>query len=294
MLFTPYTYLFTSVYFFLFISLFTQSSFYSFWLCIELITLLLMGVSYTLFTNSVSQLITYFLLQSISSFLLLVSYLLTRPILLTLSALLKLGIFPFMSWYINVVNRFPNFVFWLTRSFHKAPFLLILLQFNLLFSVELFWSSVLLTTLVRGVLILITLDFRLILVASSVGNNSWFLFSQQINVWVFLSFIFIYSVFLGILVSLLGQSVKPRFFVSRLFEAFSVRWWTFVLCISGLPPFPLFFLKILVIYMLFITNSLSFLFLIFLLFSSFMVAGYLSYIIKFIVFRFSTLLRLSF
>ena len=138
----------------------------------ELITLLLMGVAYTLLSNGVSQLIVYFLIQSLSSFAILVSYIVGSVVLLTLAFFLKLGMFPFLRWYLGTVSHFPNFLFWLVGTFHKLPPLVLLLSFNLILSPSLFWVSVLFTTLIRASLILSTIDLRLLLVSSSVGNNS--------------------------------------------------------------------------------------------------------------------------
>ena len=104
----------------------------------ELITLLLMGLSYTIFTNGVSQLMVYFLTQSVSSFLLLLGFLFSSTIIVSFALLLKLGMFPFVTWYLNSLSRFPNFVFWLTGTLHKFPPLFMLLHFNLFLDMSLF------------------------------------------------------------------------------------------------------------------------------------------------------------
>lgn len=286
--FTPYTYIFGLLYMFFLFSLFSLSNFYAFWLVMEMMTLLLMGISYTVFTNRVSQLMVYFLIQSLSSFLILVSYLVGSPLMLTVAFILKLGMFPFLSWYLNSVRRFPNFIFWLTGTLHKLPPLLMLLQFNLVLDTALFWGSVLLTTFIAGIIMLITSDFRYLLVSSSVGNNSWFLLSEQVNYSVFLLFIGVYSLFLFFLISSFGELTKPGLSLNYQSDSGSVKWWFFLLCVSGLPPFPLFFAKMLVIYNLFLLGSLNYLFIAFLLFNCFMVAGYLNYMMGRIVRRYTS------
>lgn len=73
--------------------------------------LLFIGLRYTLFVRSYSQLIVYFLIQTLSSFMLLVFYIYSIPSLLTIAFLIKLSIFPFFMWYINLIYKFPNFIF---------------------------------------------------------------------------------------------------------------------------------------------------------------------------------------
>ena len=286
--FTPYTFIFGVLYMFFLLSLCSLSNFYAFWLGIEMITLLLIGISYTVFTNRVSQLMVYFLVQSLSSFLILISYLISSPVLLTVSYLLKLGIFPFLTWYLNSVRRFPNFIFWLTGTLHKLPPLLLLMQFNLVLETTLFWGSVLLTTFIAGTLMLIRSDFRYLLVASSVGNNSWFLLSEQVNYMVFIGFILTYSLFLFLLISSFGELTKPSSSLRFKTDSGNVKWWFYLLCVSGLPPFPIFFVKMLVIYSLFTLGSLNYLFIIFLLFNCFIVAGYLNYVMGRVVRRYTS------
>jgi NADH:ubiquinone oxidoreductase subunit 2 (subunit N) len=97
----------------------------------ELIGLVFMGLSYTLFTNSYSNLIMYFLIQTFSSFCFLVFYLYGYMTLFTISFLLKLSIFPFHFWFIGVTYRFPNFLLWIVSTVHKLPSFLIVSMFGI-------------------------------------------------------------------------------------------------------------------------------------------------------------------
>ena len=126
-------------------------------------------------------------------------------------------------------------------------------------------------------------DLRFLLVASSIGNNSWFLVSQQASVWVFLFFMLTYSLFLGFLLSTFNQMSKLSY-VSALY----FRPWLFFLSLSGLPPFPIFFMKISVILSLFTTGFMPYFAFIFLFFAVFIVAGYVNYMIKNLTYRYSS------
>ncbi len=67
-LFTPYTFLYLVVYMLLLGFLIFISSFYTFWILIEVLILVYIGVRYTVFTNSFTSLMVYFLFQRFASF----------------------------------------------------------------------------------------------------------------------------------------------------------------------------------------------------------------------------------
>jgi hypothetical protein len=89
----------------------------------------------------------------------------------------------------------------------------------------------------------------LLLVASSIGNNSWLLISLFSSFDLFFLYILIYSFnFYLVLTSLspyssLNYSSSFNSFKDSLFI-------TFLLSLSGMPPFPLFFLKAFIVYSL--------------------------------------------
>jgi len=158
--------------------MFTCSNFVVFWVFMEFMILIFMGISYTLFLNNFSSLMLYFLLQTISSFRILLFYLYPNPLLFSLFISMKLSIFPFHFWFLNICYRFPNFVLFLSSSFHKIPVFLIILLFNPIFNLNFIMVSTVLTVLLSGFMMLSSTDFRAIIVCSSVGNNSWFLFQS--------------------------------------------------------------------------------------------------------------------
>nr|AOP18523.1 NADH dehydrogenase subunit 2 [Brachionus rotundiformis] len=285
-LFTPYSFLFLSLYLMMSFSLFSINNFYYYWLVMELIMLLFMGLSYTLFVSSYSQLMVYFLIQALSSFLILLSYVYSFSLLLTVAVLMKLSMFPFYSWFINVVYSFPNFMVWLSSTLHKLPLMVMLSTFNLELNSTLVWVSITLTVLVSGILMLMLIDFRMMLIVSSVGNNSWFLLSQMNSFFIFLLFFLVYSLSLfGLFLSFKGVS-KPSSSLSMAPSSYLLSFW--VLSVSGMPPFPVFYVKMLVIYMYLINYSFNHYFFVFILFSSFMLMGYLQSIMKNYIYMYSS------
>lgn len=285
-IFSPYSFIFFSTYLFFLLSLLRVNNFYYFWVIIEIIILLFIGLSYTLFIRSYSQLMIYFLIQALSSFLVLIFYVYNLPLLLTFAFLMKLSIFPFFMWYINLMYRFPNFIFWLARTLHKVPAIQIIIAFSLPLDLNVLWVSILLTTLIRGVIMLSVIDFRIVLVLSSIGNNSWFLLRQITNIFCFYFFVGIYSLsifylllnFNGLSKPVLSSRINP--------SSYSLSFW--VLSLSGIPPFPVFYSKILVIIRLLRTVEFNYLFFVFLIFNALIVIGYLQAIIKYFIYVYSS------
>lgn len=65
---TPFSFLFGLVYSSLFLLLFFFSSFFVYWVVMELLMLALMGVAYSMVVSCYASLMSYFLLQTYSSF----------------------------------------------------------------------------------------------------------------------------------------------------------------------------------------------------------------------------------
>jgi hypothetical protein len=129
---------------------------------------------------------------------------------------------------------------------------------------------------------LLTSDFRTLILASSVGNNRWLFFSSY-SLYVFLLFFFIYCFSLfTVFLYLNNSSLYFSFSSYRKTLGFVLS----LISLSGFPPFPLFFLKLTIVY--FIASYLpSFYVFIFLVFSCFLLAGYFRFLFSFILFSFS-------
>lgn len=284
--FTPFTFFFLCFYFIFFLFLFSTSNFLIFWVFIEFIILIFIGISYTLFANNFSSLILYFLVQTISSFRILFFYLYSNPVFFSLSLFLKLSMFPFHFWFLSICYRFPNFVLFLSSSFHKVPVFLFLLFFSPALSYSFVMLSLLLTVLFSGLIILGSSDFRSVLVSSSVGNNSWFLLSSLLDLFSFLLFFALYCLFLFLLVFDLSNLTKPGLVT---FSKGRFYFYYLIIFIRGLPPFPMFFAKIYVIYSIFSSFyfETSYL-LIFVLFSCLILVGYIYSLSKYFVHSYSS------
>lgn len=283
--FTPYTFFFICFYFLFLIFMFTCSNFVVFWVFMEFMILIFMGISYTLFLNNFSSLMLYFLLQTISSFRILLFYLYPNPLLFSLFISMKLSIFPFHFWFLNICYRFPNFVLFLSSSFHKIPVFLIILLFNPIFNLNFIMVSTILTVLLSGFMMLSSIDFRAVVVCSSVGNNSWFFLSSMLDLFSFMFFFSMYCFFLFLLISELSVFTKPLM-VKLVGGRLSLFY--YVVFLSGLPPFPVFFGKIFILFSILTKFDIRLYLSLFIFSSSLMLVGYIYSISKYFIHVYSS------
>lgn len=248
MLFTPHFFIFGVVYIIFAFSLVFVDVFFYFWVLIELSTLVFIGMSYSVFKNSVSSLLVFFIIQAISAFILLVFYLLEFSLIISVAMSLKLSMFPFHFWFINLVVMFPNLIFFIARTFYKLPSLFMLNFFPPFFRSTLLIISGVFTLFLGGLMIIFSSDLRFILICSSVSNNTWFYLSQFCGILSFLVYWIFYSFFLAIVFLALEGSMSFSYKLGgsdKIFVLLSL------FSMSGLPPFPLFFIKMFVVFSLF-------------------------------------------
>jgi len=248
--------------------------------------LILIGFCFSFFSFGFSNLILYFLIQTIASFSLFLFYVFYSPLFMSFFLLLKLSMFPFHFWFISVLYKFSSFGLFLVCSFHKLPSFLILSYFSSFFSLPIIFASILLSLVLSAGLMLITSDFRLLVLASSVGNNSWFLMASLSSSFLLLLFLAIYSLFLFIIIRyspFLSNTIQLSSSLYRFLFCFSL------VLLAGFPPFPLFFLKVIIVYLAISFFSPMFIFVL-LLFASFMLAGYFRYLLSILVFSVSSVL----
>lgn len=249
------------------------------WIISELLTLVFIGLSFTLFSSSFSSLLIYFLVQVFSSFNVFLFYIYPNPILFTVALLVKFGLFPFHSWFISASYRFPNFTLFLASTLHKLPFFYALIAFPLPYNFTLFLASTLFTTLSIGLIAYSSSDTRLLLVVSSVANNSWLFLSTLLSIITF-------SIFYGFY-------VVSIFRVLASFSSFTKSSQStppYLINLSGLPPLPLFIPKIMVICRISSLNNvvLTSFIVLFLVVRVPIVASYVSHVLNIILYSSNT------
>lgn len=247
--FTPYTHIFIAIYYIVISQIFITNSFFIYWIIIEVLILLFMGFRYTLFYNRYTQLILYFLFQTLGSFRIIVAYLFSLKYFLLFSVFFKLGIFPFYSWYINVLYRFPNPRILLASTWHKLPPLFIfylVLDRRILSFVFIFIT---LTVIVSSVFMMSIYNIRYLVIVSSIGNNAFLLLALiRERFRVFILFYVIYYIAIRLILKTFRQIRTHNYSANP-----SLGWDRFITFfvmfnIASLPPLPVFIGKFLVLF----------------------------------------------
>lgn len=246
-----------------------------FWILSEILMLIFMGISFTLFCNRYSSLLVYFLVQLFSRFNVLLFYLFPNTFLFTSSLLLKFGFFPFHSWFISSSYRFPNFILFLSATLHKLPFFFALYLFSMPTNYVMLLVTGILTTILIGLTALSSVDTRLLLVLSSVANNTWLLLAS----FSLISLLF-YSVFYSL--SVLFTLMSMHSFTKVPFNSVPL-----LVNLSGLPPLPIFLPKMFIVCSLSIHDSrlMSSLVIIFLVLNVPIIAAYISHSASLVIFN---------
>lgn len=292
--FTPYTYLFLSLYFLVMLFIFSINNFFIFWLFIEIVMLLFIGVSYTIFIHSYTQLILYFLFQTLASFSILVFYLFSYKYLLFVGLFLKLGIFPFFSWYINVLYRFPSFILFLASTLHKLPPIYI---FYMIFEYQyisfIIWFCIL-TVIVSSIYMLYIKDLRYLIIVSSVGNNTFILLAILTNnIIMFSLFYIVYILNTYLILHSFNNLSRHSMSYTYGHSIFIIYLFILLLNIGSFPPIPGFFTKFLVFFSCIdLYPDMYLYFLLVILFNVIIIVTYIQIFFKYIINVYSTPMNL--
>lgn len=278
---SPQTFLFSLLYLSLTLIIISLDNFFAYWVIIELRTLVFIGVSYSSFKNNFRILLVFFIIQTISAFRLLLFFIASSALGFTFSLLIKLAMFPYHFWYFSLVPSFPNFALFFSMTIFKIPSIYILRSFSHLLSYEILFLSSILTIMVGGFIMVFRNDLRLIVVGSSIANNTWFVFSQLSRRFIFILYFSLYYIFLYMVFTkfsnLFSFSSQNTYFMKNYLVIFSL------VTISGLPPFPLFYVKMLIVLQLISNLSLAFFIFVVILANVLVLLGYIKFIFNYML-----------
>nr|YP_009228532.1 NADH dehydrogenase subunit 2 [Epitrimerus sabinae]ALK03795.1 NADH dehydrogenase subunit 2 [Epitrimerus sabinae] len=222
------------------------NSMFLFWIMLEL-NLLLFVLILTCAENEgldkfKMESLNYFIIQSFGSILFLVSFSMGDSILFSInegilvtSLLIKLALYPTSFWVYLMSNKLNYFCFWLLLSIQKLPLMIYL--FSLDSNMVLFVLS--LNVVMGCAYLIVSLDFRQVLISSSIYFTFWFFLSYGVSFSFYLLFYFIYT----IMFSLFLFSYKDPNRILNI-SSDSIMVFLFILFLLGLPPMPLFFMKL--------------------------------------------------
>lgn len=223
--------------------IFRFSSLFRFWLSLEfnIVILILLNILYRdADSDGLGFGIEYFLVQSLGSLVLLFSSVDRSFVLgegwiwlLFLAILIKIGFFPFHTWFYRIVGNTRWVVFVLILTLHKIPLFLILCAV---------WSDLLLLLLgvriVYGSLKLISrADLGSLLVRSSIYMGLWTLLFFSVSTFLGLFFTLCYML---VLLSF-SYDFHTELALGRV--PLMLPFYALVSFLVGLPPLPSFFIK---------------------------------------------------
>jgi len=181
--------------------------------------------------------------------------------------------------------RFPSFILFLARTFHKLPplyiFFLVLNQdivsFILLVST--------LTLLVASVFIISIYDLRYLLIVSSIGNNSFLILAGITNsVFLFFLFYSLYAATMFLILITFNNLTSHSYSYSLSYRVFGIYLLLLILNLASFPPFPGFFAKFLVFITCYrIYSYYSYLFLLIIVINVFIIVSYVKVYFKYLV-----------
>ena len=189
---TPFRYLYLYSYVLILSFILSVRNLYLYWLLIEVFILLFMAIAYSIKLKSPRSLILYFIIQTLSSFGFLLRVFFCSS-LARVFLLLKIAIFPFISWFIKALYNFPPLLLLLRMTFNKLPILLLISTFELILDLNMILFLRVLSLALSRVFIVFTLKATLVLIYSSIRNNIWFFLREELRMNFLLLFFLFYS-----------------------------------------------------------------------------------------------------
>lgn len=212
-----------------------RTSWIMIWFSLELNTLSFL-LLLTIFREYVNQGVKYFLIQTITTLLLVNRILLSITRILPIIIIMKIGLLPFHMWILDLLKEIDLIIIFTLFTFQKLP-LFYILMFSYHFASWYYLLTILL--LLIWTLSLMTREIRIliILLFSSIRHRYWMLLILQ-SLLVFITYFIAYSFFLLIVVYRLQIGYTPLYTTTGN-NFLIVSLWGF----RGFPPFTLFIFK---------------------------------------------------
>nr|ACK86650.1 NADH dehydrogenase subunit 2 [Paracyclopina nana] len=230
------------------------TSFYSFsgmfmWLMMELNLVSFVGLSMSNMSKSTSlALLKYFSCQSLISifflFLFVGSAAFIIPdnylnLFITMILFCKLGAAPFHMWFVSVMIKLDWFSFIWMFSFQKLIPLFFLFKLYTLWSMLLIFST--LSSLVHGLLVM---KMKKALILSSVFSINWIYSSMIMSGYLWLMYFLVYTIIKAFMVMITVSDISKRASSTHLSLSSGLLIFSYFMFLAGVPPSPIFFLKI--------------------------------------------------
>lgn len=226
----------------------TRPNYFTIWIGFELSVI---GFLPIFFRNSttIEGIIKYFLIQAGGSSLFLLSFLLRNPNLSSITfltrLLLKLGIFPFYQWVPIIIRSLEWTGCLFLATFQKIAPLFVIVQLKQISTIALSIAAI--RVAVRGILGFNQSKFRALMGYSSISHRGWILTAATARLKLLIIYFLIYLL-LTISLFKLFQEKHTLTIVHRRTQKYSNNKTNLLLLtLSGIPPFTIFFLKVILL-----------------------------------------------
>lgn len=229
------------------------SSFFFSWIALELrLVIFLLALKSLKVQHFAQECVHYFVIQALASTLILYFWLrstlntFSRELIL-LGLSIKIGIFPFHSWYLNLINFLDWGIIWVLRIPIKLVILKIIFSIGLTFAVTILAFVNVMFSFIR---IFKEKKIKLFLALTSIFNIGWVLLSL-IDLIAWIIFMIVYRINLYVLLDSLKINFRETLFNLNNAESKSIHLMIIVvgLIIMRIPPTLGFIVKIIVIFL---------------------------------------------
>jgi len=209
---------------------------FSVWILMEIMFLILVGLSLATSCKNVFRIIIFLVIQGIRSLFLIVLFLGNWRVAIWFAVAIKIGIFPFNMWFLRVISELDTLIILTITTLQKIPpilFIYLMPKLNL----GLLLMVLVLNLFISGILAIWHSHLVKIIILGSIANNSWLIISGILSIKIILIYLAIYRIRIAPLLSEKQLHGKEWILILNL------------LFITGLPPFPIFYLKFLIVYL---------------------------------------------
>lgn len=223
----PFQWFFIYIYFIILLNILYINNILHLWIIIEIITFIIFRFFFSKEKTFFLNLINIFIIQRLSSLIILLFYYNYNVIIIYFRIFIKIGIFPLNFWFYSTIKNRSNDIFIFITIFQKIPLLFLFNFIN--FYNNIIYIFILLNLFYSNIIIIKLNNIKDLLIFSSISNNSWILLSLR-NILKGFNYLFIYAISLLLILYYLKNRI-----IIKIINILNLR---------GLPPFILFFNKI--------------------------------------------------